>query len=152
MAAIRAEPAAERSGGSEKPGLTQAVEQGCYDAVREFAKDLMISLTEQLSTEAVAKETEATWQQLADDGDELAMQLAHIASAIKGVPISAVATVLEASAEALLRSVVHGCFHLRQWREAHPFLCLLVVLSVCGCRVRHTPLSFPHTHTLQCHS
>ena len=89
----------------EKPGLTQAVEQGCYDAVREFAKDLMISLTEQLSTEAVAKETEATWQQLADDGDELAMQLAHIASAIKGVPISAVATVLEASAEALLRSV-----------------------------------------------
>ena len=69
------------------------MEQGCYDAVREFAKDLMISLTEQLSTEAVAKETEATWQQLADDGDELAMQLAHIASAIKGVPISAVATV-----------------------------------------------------------
>ena len=82
------------------------MEQGCYDAVREFAKDLMISLTEQLSTEAVAKETEATWQQLADDGDELAMQLAHIASAIKrkACPYRRLQP-FWASAEALLCSV-----------------------------------------------
>lgn len=131
----------------EKPGLTQAVEQGCYDAVREFVQDLMISLTEQLSTEAVAKETEAAWQQLADDGDELAMQLAHIASAVQGVPISAVATVVEASAEALLRAVNMVVSTSANGEKRTPFSAFSSCFRsvVAGCATLHSHF-LTHTH------